>query len=81
MTTSDGYILALHRIPNRMIPNRIPNRRRTPVLLGHCLVGSSAIWTFGPTDQSLAYQLADAGETLWLPEQSFESHTSHRVLA
>ena len=52
VTTSDGYILVIHRIPNAL---------GSPVLLGHCLVGSSATWVFGPRDNSLAYMLADAG--------------------
>ena len=52
VTTSDGYILVNHRIPNV---------KGSPVLLGHCLVGSSATWAFGPRDNSLAYMLADEG--------------------
>ena len=62
VTTPDGYILALHRIPHSV------NGRAggIPVILGHCLVGSSAIWAFGPPDHSLAYQLADKGKGLQL---------------
>ena len=33
-----------------------------PVLLGHCLVGSSALFSWGPPESSLAYVLADSGE-------------------
>ena len=54
VTTSDGYNLVLHRIPNA----------GPPVFLGHCLVGSSAIWAFGPRNNSLAYMLADAGRPI-----------------
>ena len=63
MTTEDGYTLALHRIPGRPNPGHNPEtgNRKIPVLLGHCLVGTSAIWAFGPAENSLAYLLADQG--------------------
>ena len=68
--TQDGYILTLHRIPyglentpdNAM--NILRNNGRQPVVLAHCLMGSSAVYTYGPTNNSLAYMLADAGKTL-----------------
>jgi lysosomal acid lipase/cholesteryl ester hydrolase len=59
VTTEDGYTLTLHRIPGR--PNPETGNRKIPVLLGHCLVGTSAIWAFGPAENSLAYLLADQG--------------------
>ena len=58
--TEDGYILTLHRIPPKK--SLLSNEKRPPVFLGHCLVGSSAIWAFGPKHNSLAYILADAGK-------------------
>jgi lysosomal acid lipase/cholesteryl ester hydrolase len=63
VVTNDGYILSLHRIPGspNELPNDIENERKPPVLLGHCLLGSSAIWSFHP-ENSLAYQLADEGK-------------------
>jgi lysosomal acid lipase/cholesteryl ester hydrolase len=65
VTTEDGYILTLHRIPHGLDAAAAPKRRRrSPVFLGHCLVGSSAIWAFGPRDNSLAFMLADAGDSL-----------------
>ena len=36
--------------------------KRTPVFLGHCMTGSSAIWVLEPS-QSLAFPLADNGNT------------------
>lgn len=67
-TSRDGYILTLHRIPPRDDPEGAggpPSRGAgIPVLLGHCLFGSSAIWTFGPTNHSLAYLLADEGKQI-----------------
>ena len=57
VTTDDGYILALHRIPN---PGGYP------VFLGHCLFGTSAVYSFGPPDKSIAYMLHDAGYDVWM---------------
>jgi lysosomal acid lipase/cholesteryl ester hydrolase len=62
VTTEDGYTLALHRIPGRIQNGLDPEgQKRIPVLLGHCLVGTSAIWAFGPVENSLAYLLAEQG--------------------
>ena len=58
VATEDGYILTLHRIPSR----ERTSRKLSPVFLGHCLVGSSAIWVFGPPDNSLAYMLSNSGK-------------------
>lgn len=66
VTTDDGYILALHRIPHGR-HGRKSQDRAIPVFLGHCLVGSSAMWAFGPPEYSLAYLLADAGYDVWMP--------------
>ena len=65
VTTDDGYILTLHRIPGQniaQVENGKPmkRKRKSPVFLGHSVVGSSAIWTFAP-NHSLAYMLADQG--------------------
>ena len=70
VTTQDGYILSLHRIPGSKYGanNTGP---KMPVLLGHCMVGSSAIWSFAP-NYSLAYTLADQGNTF-----EFSRHFHH----
>lgn len=64
VTTSDGYTLTLHRIPGKRGLDTDDQKRKIPVLLGHCLVGTSAIWAFGPVENSLAYLLADQGTYL-----------------
>ena len=53
VVTEDGYILTLHRIP---VNDRIhwPEQRPPPVFLGHCLVGSSAIFVFGLVTTAVA---------------------------
>ena len=59
--TSDGYILTIHRIP----PSN-NTKLKLPVLLGQCLSGSAAMWTYGPKNRSLAYKLADQGYDVWM---------------
>ena len=44
VTTEDGYIVELHRIPHAS---------GEPVLLQHGLLGSSADWLISPTNKSL----------------------------
>ena len=62
VTTSDGYILALHRVPSGHPDGPHPEGGGIPVLLGHCLIGSSAIFSWGPANTSMAYVFADRGE-------------------
>ena len=58
--TEDGYKLTLHRIPGVQRKNQA-NKRAPIVLLAHCLMSSSAVFTYGPTNNSLAYVLANKG--------------------
>ena len=57
VTTDDGYVLTMHRIPN----GRSGGGERIPVFLGHCLTCTSSVYAFGPPENSIAYMLADAG--------------------
>lgn len=57
VTTDDGYILTMQRIPN-------PGG--TPVFLAHCLYCTAAIFAAGPPEQDIVYLLADAGYDVWL---------------
>ncbi|XP_029167695.1 lipase 1-like [Nylanderia fulva] len=58
ITTEDGYLLTLHRIPG--------GKNSLPVLLQHGLVSSSAAWIVLGKGKALAYLLADQGYDVWL---------------
>ncbi len=58
--SQDGYIVTMHRIPHGFL-NEDQDNPRPVVLLAHCMMASSVVFTFGPTNQSLAYLLADEG--------------------
>ncbi|KAJ8675723.1 hypothetical protein QAD02_011509 [Eretmocerus hayati] len=58
VTTDDGYILTIYRIPGP--PGSIP------VLLQHGLLESSADWLVPGRGRSLAYMLSDQGYDVWL---------------
>ncbi|XP_045025545.1 lipase member K isoform X2 [Daphnia magna] len=61
VTTDDGYVLELHRIP--------PNSSTTPkkvVFLQHGVLQNSGVWTANPTSRSLAFLLADRSYDVWL---------------
>uniref|UniRef100_A0A182NB36 Lipase n=1 Tax=Anopheles dirus TaxID=7168 RepID=A0A182NB36_9DIPT len=59
VTTSDGYILSLVRIPGRSADKK-------PVLILHGLLSSSIDWTVQGPDRSLAFIAADEGHDVWL---------------
>ena len=63
VTTRDGYILNLHRIPHGANEKSEDAKsvQRPVVFLGHALECSSSEYAFGPANKSLAYILADAG--------------------
>ncbi|KAI3789454.1 hypothetical protein L2E82_02249 [Cichorium intybus] len=64
VTTKDGYILSLQRIPFGRAGGKKGNR--VPVLLQHGLLMDAITWLLSPPDQSLALVLADNGFDVWL---------------
>uniref|UniRef100_A0A146LAH3 Lipase n=2 Tax=Lygus hesperus TaxID=30085 RepID=A0A146LAH3_LYGHE len=62
VTTADGYVLKLFRIPRgkKMTPTS------KPLLLQHGLLCSSDCWTLSGPDHGLAFILADRGYDVWL---------------
>merc|ERR1711962_740829 len=66
VTTSDGYILTIHRIPHGIHDDANSTKIRPVVFLNHCLLCSSADWLFNTPEKAIGYQLADAGYDVWL---------------
>ena len=65
VTTLDGYILTLFRIPYGL--ERQPSGiQRPPVLLQHALLCSSFDYVNNAPNESLGFVLADAGFDVWL---------------
>ncbi|KAL6135177.1 hypothetical protein ACLB2K_067405 [Fragaria x ananassa] len=65
VTTEDGYILGLQRIPSGKSNNN-STAQKLPVLLQHGLTMDGAAWLLNPPDQALAFILADKGFDVWL---------------
>ncbi|XP_075979114.1 lipase 3-like [Anticarsia gemmatalis] len=66
VTTSDGYILEMHRIPHGRDQNNVPDAKKPVVFLMHGLLCSSAIWVLAGPGSGLAYILAEAGYDVWM---------------
>ncbi|XP_029680343.1 lipase 3-like [Formica exsecta] len=65
VTTSDGYILELHRLTGRA--NSSNSEVQKPVaFVMHGLLCSSAGWVVAGPEKGLAYVLSDAGYDVWL---------------
>ena len=68
VTTEDGYILQLHRIPHgrgAAASDRVGKPKKV-VFFQHGMVTTDHIWIMNPTDKALAYMLADLGYDVWL---------------
>ncbi|VVA17519.1 Hypothetical predicted protein, partial [Prunus dulcis] len=64
LTTADGYILGLQRIPNGRSCNE--TAEKLPVLLQHGVFLDASSWLLNPPDQALPFILADNGFDVWL---------------
>lgn len=68
ITTADGYIIEIHRIPptSKNPPLTNPSNVKLPVLLQHGILTVSSCWVLNFPNQSLGFMLADAGFDVWL---------------
>ncbi|KAL5581778.1 hypothetical protein UlMin_014220 [Ulmus minor] len=64
VTTGDGYILSIQRIPEGQSGKKAGNN--PPVLLQHGLLMDGITWLLLPPDKSLAFLLADNGFDVWI---------------
>lgn len=64
VTTADGYILQMHRIPYGRNSSAAANK--PVVMLQHGILDSSATWVIMGPGQGFAYILADLGYDVWM---------------
>ncbi|GFS31087.1 Myzus persicae-induced lipase 1 [Actinidia rufa] len=64
VTTDDGYILSVQRIPQSRAGGGGNNKQ--PVLLQHGVLVDGMTWILNSPDQSLAFILADNGFDVWI---------------
>ncbi|CAH0694148.1 unnamed protein product [Spodoptera exigua] len=66
VTTEDGYILQMHRIPHGRDANNVPNQKKPVVFIMHGLLSSSADFVIMGPGSGLAYILAEEGFDVWM---------------
>ncbi|XP_072827660.1 lipase member J isoform X7 [Vicugna pacos] len=66
ITTEDGYILGLYRIPYGKTNSDNSSAQRLVVYLQHGLLTSASSWISNLPNSSLGFLLADAGYDVWM---------------
>ncbi|KAL7128698.1 hypothetical protein ABFS83_13G010700 [Erythranthe nasuta] len=66
VTTKDGYILSMQRIPTGRTGGGNNSGAKPPVLLQHGLMSDAMTWLSNSPDESLGFILADNGFDVWL---------------
>ncbi|KAB8109303.1 hypothetical protein EE612_045524 [Oryza sativa] len=82
VTTQDGYILGLQRIPRGRIGGVTGGgaaAARQPVLLQHGVLVDGMTWLLGSPEESLPYILADQGFDVWIANNRGTRWSSRHV--
>ncbi|XP_078169477.1 triacylglycerol lipase 2-like [Carex rostrata] len=78
VTTQDGYILSLQRIPEGRHGGN-SGEKKQPVFLQHGVLMDGITWLLNPPDQSLAFILADRGFDVWIANSRGTRWSSRHV--
>ncbi|KEH22048.1 putative triacylglycerol lipase [Medicago truncatula] len=79
VTTKDGYILSLQRIPEGRLEGRNDVSRKQPVILQHGVLVDGMTWLMNPPEQDLPLILADHGFDVWIANTRGTRHSRRHV--